>query len=119
MAGNTESALAKAENILDEQIDVLAKDTLYVIARHEIKELAKRDPSFEEIVQACKKTIVNLEEHLGEEAMRTKIVNNFVELVGILASIAQSIVDYDEKLLIDCCTHLEEFLEIRANGGKK
>lgn len=105
--------------LVERAIDTLAKDTLYVVVKHEMDALAKRDPSFAAIAESCKRAIISLEQHIDDESMRSKVVSRYEEIMNILYSISHSVTEYDLNCLKDCVSHLEEFIEIGANGGRK
>ncbi len=107
----SDTAGHKLEEILEDGIDDLAKTVLYDLTKWEFEQLAKRDPSFDDVAKECRLILSQV-----EEFAQNKTIQSFKELVEILESIALSIVDRDTKLLIDCTTHLQEFIEIRANG---
>ena len=97
---------------IEEKVCGLAKTVLYELNRWEFDDLASRDPSFESVARDLKKSIQLLDE-LGY----SRLVTISKEVVEILESTAQSIVDRDVKLLIDNTAHLQEFVEIRENEG--
>lgn len=104
----------KWEEILEESIDDLAKEVLYDLTVWEFERLAKRDPSFDDLAKTCRHLLSKV-----ETLVHTTVTDNLKELVGILESIAQSIVDRDVKLLVDCTMHMQEFVEIReSNNGR-
>ena len=100
------------EALIEENIYSLAKTILYELNRWEFEDLANRDPSFESISRDLRKSLLVLDE-LGHH----RLVNIAREIVEILESTAQSIVERNVRLLIDNTTHLQEFVEIRENEG--
>jgi len=102
------SIIAKLENI----IDLLAKDVLYDLMKWEFDQLAKRDPSFGDIVRATREILYRVEQYSHEITVR-----QFVELVDLMESVSHSVSHRDASLLVDCIAHLEAFIEIRKNGG--
>jgi hypothetical protein len=102
--------IARLETI----IDLLAKDVLYDLMKWEFDQLAKRDPSFEDIVRATRQMLYRVEKYSHEITVR-----QFVELVDLMESVSHSVTNRDANLLIDCIAHLEAFIEIRKNGGHR
>jgi len=104
------------ESKLQELIVESAKATLYDIVKYELSELAEHDPSFSELVRQAKTVLVSIEGLMEKAGGHTKVVYSFKEYIEILESIAQSIVDKNNKLLTDNITHLEEFLSIETSN---
>ena len=100
------------ESKIEETIYSLAKTILFELNRWEFDDLANRDPSFESVSRDVRQSLLILDQ-LGH----SRLVNISKEILDILESTAQSIVERDVKLLIDNTTHLQEFVEIREKEG--
>ena len=97
---------------IEKDIYNLAKTVLYDLNRWEFDDLANRDPSFESVLKDMRQALLILDV-LGH----SKLVTIAREIFDILESTAQSIVERNVQLLVDNTTHLQEFVEIRENGG--
>ena len=100
------------ESEVEENIYNLAKTILFELNRWEFDDLANRDPSFESVSRDVRQSLLILD-RLGH----SRLVNISKEILEILESTAQSIVERDVKLLIDNTAHLQEFVEIREKEG--
>ena len=78
--------------------------------------MANRDPSFAELAESARSLLAQIDD-LVNMSVLSQTIQDFIELVEILESIAQSIVDREVRLLTDCIAHLSEFIEIRSNNG--
>ena len=99
---------------LDSAITDTAHYVFEKICKWEIAQLSEHNPSFDELASQSR-GIAEFVKSAIKDGADQKVFADFQELVEILESVAQSIVDDDNKLLIDCIAHLEQFIEIRGN----
>lgn len=92
-----------------------AEHALRDIIRFEMDDLALRDPAFSEVAARAKELLVHLAE-LVEEGLELKVLERVKEYAEILDSISQSIMDRNNRLLTDCISHMQEFVEINGKG---
>lgn len=93
-----------------------AEKTLLKISGSEFDALTLQNPTFAELARSATSLLQKVEQVVAEisheDVVELKIFERVKEYAEILDQIAQSIVDFDDRLLIDCISHLEEFLHI-------
>ncbi len=93
-----------------------AEKTLLKISGAEFDALTLENPTFAELARLATSLLQKVEQVVAEisheDVTELKIFERVKEYAEILDQIAQSIVDFDDQLLIDCMSHLEEFLHI-------
>ncbi|NOJ01610.1 hypothetical protein F0240_17550 [Vibrio kanaloae] len=78
--------------------------------KDKIFDLAKNDPSFDEIQMLCKQLVEGLQEYRDVDSA----FQQAEEVVNILSEIIEAITDHDNSVIVDCTFHLEQFLEINV-----
>ena len=109
--------LEELKQRLDAAITDTAEYVHYRISFKELDELCGHNPSFAVLARRARElanAVKSAYDASGEKVDR--VHQDFIELVEILESVAQSIVDEDSDLLIDCVVHLEEFIKIRGRS---
>ena len=95
-----------------------AHEVLAQIEDLELPALAKINPTFAEIAKDCEILLASLEYFFKNEVLQLRMIKELYEYVEILESIAKSIIDMNNSLLIDNISHLREFLEINTRRGE-
>lgn len=115
MTKKISSLQAELESHLKDFVISGAEHALRDIVKYEMDDLAKRDPAFSEVAARAKELLLHLAE-IVESGIELKVLERVKEYAEILDSISQSIVDRNNQLLVDCISHMQEFVETNGKG---
>jgi len=95
-----------AEHLKDlyEKLIEIVEKTSFSLYRHTVERLKKINPTLEEIAELCSIFIMALESKGAQQE------NSATEAVSVIKEAAEAVRSGDERTIVDCAYHLEDFI---------